>query len=153
MTGSSGTRERRRLSIRCKSIRHFDRLELTSPDVRFSPQLSASAGPRPDIFLFVIDSMRRDYLSVFNPAVTFRRTSLVCCGQLCLQNAFTPYGAPPSPSHRSGPEACSFIACMPDFQRSDALEKLVDAERTLVHESRYSHGAAHLTPPRPRAVG
>src|SRR5262249_33044677 len=42
---------------------------LIAPDVQFSPNLAPASGRRPHVFLFVLDSMRRDYLSPFNQAV------------------------------------------------------------------------------------
>lgn len=65
-----------------------------------APPADAAAGPfvplsrrPPNLFVFVIDSLRRDYLSPYNPAVTFTpaidawaRDSFV------FTNAFTPYG-------------------------------------------------------------
>jgi len=52
-----------------------------------------SAG-RPDIYVFVIDSLRRDYLSPYNPAVTFTPAIEAFAKEsLVFQRAFTQYGA------------------------------------------------------------
>ncbi|HKE32463.1 MAG TPA: sulfatase-like hydrolase/transferase, partial [Candidatus Angelobacter sp.] len=61
-------------------------------DIDFAGKLTATPGPKPNIFIFVIDSLRRDYLSPYNSAVNFTpgidafaRESAVA------QNAFTHY--------------------------------------------------------------
>jgi hypothetical protein len=60
--------------------------------------LAALNGPpgslRPHIFLFVVDSLRRDYLSPYNPAVTFTPgIGELARDSLVFTNAFTQYGA------------------------------------------------------------
>ena len=51
-------------------------------------------GPRPDIFIFVVDSLRRDYLGAYNPAVTFTPAlDRFAAESSVLRNAFTRYGA------------------------------------------------------------
>ncbi|HEY6249023.1 MAG TPA: sulfatase-like hydrolase/transferase [Candidatus Angelobacter sp.] len=61
-------------------------------EINLAGKLTATAGSKPNIFVFVIDSLRRDYLSPYNPSVTFTpgidafaRESTV------VQNAFTHY--------------------------------------------------------------
>ena len=52
------------------------------------------AAERPDIYLFVIDSLRRDYLSPYNPAVTFTPAiDAFANDSLVFASAFTQYGA------------------------------------------------------------
>jgi Sulfatase len=73
---------------------NIPRSVLTEPvDVNLVRDLRPSSGPKPNIFLFVIDSLRRDYVSPYNSAVNFTpaieefaRDSVV------LENAFTRYG-------------------------------------------------------------
>ena len=49
---------------------------------------------RPHIFVFVVDSLRRDYLSPYNPKVTFTPSIAALAGDsLVFRNAFTQYGA------------------------------------------------------------
>ena len=57
--------------------------------------LSGSPSPqRPHVFLFVVDSLRRDYLSPYNPAVTFTPSiQELAQDSLVFRNAFTQYGA------------------------------------------------------------
>jgi hypothetical protein len=63
-------------------------------DVQFSTALGSAPGEKPHIFIIVVDSLRRDYLSPFNPAVTFT-PSLQKFAQSSdvFTNAFTHYGA------------------------------------------------------------
>ncbi|HEY6348669.1 MAG TPA: sulfatase-like hydrolase/transferase [Candidatus Angelobacter sp.] len=61
-------------------------------EINLAGKLNATAGPKPNIFMVVIDSLRRDYLSPYNSSVSFTpgidafaRESTV------VQNAFTRY--------------------------------------------------------------
>lgn len=62
-------------------------------DINLVPHLTSTSGPTPNIFVFVIDSLRRDYVSPYNPAVTFT-PMLAALGKdsIVFQNAFTRYG-------------------------------------------------------------
>jgi hypothetical protein len=52
------------------------------------------AADRPDVYLFVIDSLRRDYLSPYNPAVSFTPAiDAFAKDSLVFDRAFTQYGA------------------------------------------------------------
>jgi hypothetical protein len=104
-------------------------LTLPAPDVEFSPGGPVPGGPHPHIFLFVVDSLRRDYLSPFNPAVTFSPSiASFAADSFPFQNAFTHYGgtALAVPSIWSGSLLLHRLY-MPDFQRMNALEKLLDS--------------------------
>jgi hypothetical protein len=47
----------------------------------------------PNVFVIVLDSLRRDYLSPYNPAVTFTPSiDRWASGSFIFRNAFTPYG-------------------------------------------------------------
>jgi arylsulfatase A-like enzyme len=64
-------------------------------EVTFATGLgSPSSAPRPHIFIIVIDSLRRDYVSPFNPAVTFTPSlEKFARSSDVFVNAFTHYGA------------------------------------------------------------
>ncbi len=47
------------------------RYPVVAPEVPLTADLKAAPGNKPNIFFFVIDALRRDYVSVYNPAVTF----------------------------------------------------------------------------------
>ena len=93
-----------------------------------------SGGPspvRPHIFLLVIDSLRRDYLAPYNPAVTFTPAiAALAEDSLVFRNAFTQYGA-------TGLSVPSIWVGAPilhkqyvsSFPRMNALEKLLAHEQ------------------------
>jgi len=63
------------------------------PDVRLVADLQPSPGRKPNIFLFVIDSLRRDYTSPYNSAVDYTpEIGRFAQDSVVLQNAFTRYG-------------------------------------------------------------
>jgi glucan phosphoethanolaminetransferase (alkaline phosphatase superfamily) len=62
-------------------------------DVTLAPAFQPNAAP-PHVFLFIIDSLRRDYLSPYNPAVTFTpATDAFARESVVFDRAFTRYGA------------------------------------------------------------
>ena len=62
--------------------------------IEWSDLSGAPAAERPDIFVFVIDSLRRDYVSPYNPAVTFTPAlAAFAKDSLVFARAFTQYGA------------------------------------------------------------
>ncbi|HVI06669.1 MAG TPA: sulfatase-like hydrolase/transferase, partial [Candidatus Binatia bacterium] len=62
-------------------------------DLRLVENLQPAPGPKPNIFIFVIDSLRRDYVSAYNPKVDFTpRLGEFARGSIVLENAFTRYG-------------------------------------------------------------
>ncbi|HUU32498.1 MAG TPA: sulfatase-like hydrolase/transferase, partial [Vicinamibacterales bacterium] len=69
-------------------------IDVKPVDVTLAPLEGAPAARRPHIFLFVIDSLRRDYLSAYNPAVTFTPAiGRFAAENVAFQKAFTRYGA------------------------------------------------------------
>lgn len=61
-------------------------------DINLVGKLVATPGPKPNIFIFVIDSLRRDYLSTYNPEVTFTSNIDAFARESAVaQNAFTRY--------------------------------------------------------------
>jgi Sulfatase len=65
----------------------------TSPvEIELAGKLVVTAGPKPNIFIFVIDSLRRDYLSPYNPSVTFTPEIAAFARESSVaRNAFTRY--------------------------------------------------------------
>jgi len=62
-------------------------------DVSFVETFEPRAQP-PHVFLFIVDSLRRDYLSPYNPAVTFTPATQAFAGEsVVFERAFTRYGA------------------------------------------------------------
>ena len=105
-------------------------VHIDSVDVRFVPAIAASPNPKPNVFIFVIDSLRRDYVSPYNPAVSFTpaigefaRDSVV------FTNAFTRYGGTglSQPSIWVG-GMLPHQQYMTPFYPLNALQKLVEGE-------------------------
>ena len=78
----------------CRIMREYTNVRdsRTSTEVRLVDHLSPAPGARPNIFVFVIDAMRPDYLGAYNPRVhytpnldAFARDSIV------LHNAYSQY--------------------------------------------------------------
>lgn len=70
--------------------------EVTVPvfDVRHAPLGGVPAATRPHVFLFVIDSLRRDYVSAYNAANTFTPALKAFAAEnIVFERAFTRYGA------------------------------------------------------------
>jgi hypothetical protein len=62
-------------------------------DTRLVANLTPSPGEKPNVFLFVIDSLRRDSTSPYNPAVDYTpEIGRFAKDSIVLQNAFTRYG-------------------------------------------------------------
>lgn len=62
-------------------------------DINIAGKLKKVPGPKPNIFIFVIDSLRPDYLSPYNPAVDFTPALAQFARESdVMQNAFTRYG-------------------------------------------------------------
>ena len=105
---------------------------------------------RPHIFLFVIDSLRRDYVSPYNPAVTFTpNIDAFARENFAFTNAFTPYGGTwlAMPSIWIGGSVARGLN-REGFQRMNALEQLIGAEgyRLVINDHTV---AEHLKPSTP----
>ena len=62
-------------------------------DIKLVDRLSPAPGPKPNIFVVVVDSLRRDYLSPYNAAVQFTpRIGEFAAESVVMRNAFTRYG-------------------------------------------------------------
>lgn len=63
-------------------------------DVRHAPLTGVPAPTRPHVFLFVIDSLRRDYVSAYNPAASFTPAlGAFAAENIVFEHALTRYGA------------------------------------------------------------
>ena len=63
-------------------------------EVSLAPLTGEPSAQRPHIFVFVVDSLRRDYLSPYNPKVTFTPAiAALADDSLVFRSAFTQYGA------------------------------------------------------------
>ncbi|HKT52037.1 MAG TPA: sulfatase-like hydrolase/transferase, partial [Candidatus Angelobacter sp.] len=73
--------------------RHADISEhVNAPEVKLTDNLAPAKTFRPNIFIFVIDALRRDYVSAYNPAVTFTPSfQAFAQDSIVFQDAYTPF--------------------------------------------------------------
>ena len=117
-------------------------------EVSLAGDLAPSAGPLPHIFIITIDSLRRDYLSVYNPAVTFTPSIAAFARESTVfRNASTRYGGTglSEPAIWAGALLPHKQYVQP-FAPMNSLEKLLRAERYQMLLSRDSILAAILSP-------
>lgn len=99
-------------------------------ELRLSDATVPSQGPRPNVFIFVVDSLRQDYLSPYNDAVNFTPSAASFAREgLVARNAYTRYGG------TILAEASIWTGAMlphgefpQPFYRLNSLQKLIDAE-------------------------
>ncbi|MGC2695412.1 MAG: sulfatase-like hydrolase/transferase [Candidatus Angelobacter sp.] len=99
-------------------------------DVNLVQNLQSNPGRKPNIFVIVVDSLRRDYLSAYNPEVTFTPSiGAFAADSVTFRNAFTRYGGTTlsEPSIWSGLLQLHKHYVQP-FHRVNNLEKLVQAD-------------------------
>jgi hypothetical protein len=62
-------------------------------DIKLVDPLTSAPDPKPNIFVVVVDSLRRDYVSPYNPAVQFTpHIGEFAAESVVMRNAFTRYG-------------------------------------------------------------
>jgi len=106
--------------------------------VELAAGLSQAPGPLPNIFIFTIDSLRRDYLSPYNPAVGFTPAIAAFARESTVfENAFTRYGGTglSEPAIWSGSLLLHKQYVTP-FAPMNALEKLIHADQYQAYVSR-----------------
>jgi membrane-anchored protein YejM (alkaline phosphatase superfamily) len=107
-------------------------LQVEPVTIDFARPLTTPARP-PHMFLFVVDSLRADYLSPYNAAVRFTpRIAEFAADNLTLHNAFTRYGGTglSMPAIWAGSVLAHKQYVLP-FASMNTLEKLVDANGYL----------------------
>jgi hypothetical protein len=118
-----------------------------APDVDFVERLGPSRVRPPHIFLFIIDSLRRDYVSPYNPAVTFTpEIARLAADSYVFDRAFTRYAgtALAVPSIWAGGMTIHTLE-QHDFERRNTLLKLLDANR-YVRMMDFDHLVEELVP-------
>ena len=98
--------------------------------VDFTDGLAPASTPVPDIFVIVVDSLRRDYLSPYNPAVTFTPAiERLAADSDVFTRAFTRYGATglSEPAIWAGGMLIHKQYVTP-FAPMNTLDRLLDAE-------------------------
>jgi hypothetical protein len=116
----------------CRILREYTNIRDTQAhaDIELAGDLTPSQGPHPNIFVFVIDSMRPDYLGVYNPRVdytpnldAFARDSIV------FHRAYSQYAGTSlsEPAIWSG--AMLLHAHYPQpFERMNSLDRMLHAD-------------------------
>lgn len=100
-------------------------------DINLAGKLNPTPGPKPNIIIFVIDSLRRDYVSAYNPAVNFTpNIEAFARESIVAQNAFTHYTGTglSEPSIWTGSMMLHKQYITP-FYPMNSLQKLVDFEQ------------------------
>ena len=106
-------------------------VHLDPVDIKLVPKLTASTRRKPNIFIFVVDSLRRDYVSAYNPAVSFTPAmGSFAKDSLVMQNAFTRYGGTglSEPSIWVGGMTLHKQYITPFFPMN-SLQKMLDADK------------------------
>jgi arylsulfatase A-like enzyme len=99
-------------------------------NVNLVEKLQPTAGPKPNIFVFVVDSLRQDYVSPYNHAVSFTPAMETFASEsVVFRNAFTRYSGTTlsEPSIWSGMLLLHKHYVQP-FHRVNNLEKLTQAD-------------------------
>jgi hypothetical protein len=127
-------------------------VSITIPSVEYAASPAPADARRPDVFVLVVDSLRRDYLSTFNPAVTFTPNfDRFAAEGFAFRNAFTRHGGTElaMPSIWAGAAVVRKVVA-PDFTHMNALEQLVNADhyRMAINE----HTAADYLAPATRVT-
>ena len=126
-------------------------IETKPVDVNLVDQLHESNSAKPNIVIIVIDSLRRDYLSPYNNAVTFTPAiDRFAHESVIFQNAFARYGGTglSEPSIWAGGLLLHKQYVMP-FAPMNTLEKLLQADHYQAFISRDSILSAILSPSLP----
>ena len=123
-------------------------VQLKPVDIKLVENFQVTPGTRPHIFMFVIDSLRRDYLSPYNPAVQFTPSiQQFAAESVVFENAFTRYGGTglSEPSIWVGGMLVHQQYVTP-FAPMNSLQKLLQAESYTCFVSRDSILETILSP-------
>lgn len=99
-------------------------------EINLVRELVPTVAEKPHVFIFVIDSLRKDYLGAYNPRVTFTpNLDAFARENITMKNAFTRYGATglSQPSIWAGAMLLHKQYVMP-FYPMNALQRLIDVE-------------------------
>jgi hypothetical protein len=100
------------------------------PNIDLVQNLEPTAGKKPNIFIIVVDSLRQDYLSPYNPAVSFTPAiGAFAKDSVVFRNAFTRYGGTTlaEPSIWSGMMQLHKHYVQP-YYKVNGLEKLIETD-------------------------
>lgn len=78
----------------CRTLRQYTNVENAQAKMplRIVDELEPTSGPRPNIFIFVVDSLRPDYLGAYNPKVDFTpNLDALATDSVVMRKTYTPY--------------------------------------------------------------
>jgi hypothetical protein len=116
----------------CRILREYTEVRdaKATRNLELVASLTPASGERPNIFLFVIDSVRRDYVGAYNPKVTFTpNLDAFARDGVAVRNVFTPYAGTSlsEPAIWAGALLLHAHFLKP-FTRVNSLEKLVTTD-------------------------
>ena len=127
------------------------RIPVPAPQVSLTTEvLRAGSSDKPHIFMFVIDALRRDYLSAYNSAVDFTPAIQAFANEsVVFQNAYTPYGgtALAEPAIWSGFQQLHKIYPQP-LSNENSLQRMLNIDNYHSYVS-YDTVLADLVPQTP----
>jgi hypothetical protein len=116
----------------CRILREYTEIRGAQArfDLKLVDPLVAARGERPNIFLFVIDSMRPDYLGAYNSKATFTpNLDELAHDSVVVRNAWTPYAGTSLSEPAIWAGALLLHAhFMQPFERVNSLEKLAKTD-------------------------
>lgn len=116
----------------CRIMRQYANIRkpMIKDDVDLVSKFAPTTGPRPNIFIFVIDSVRSDYLGAYNPKVDFTpNLDKFAKDSIPIQNTYTQYAGTSlsEPAIWAGTMILHSHYQQP-FHKIDGLEKLVEGD-------------------------
>lgn len=122
----------------CRTLRQYTNIHDAQAlvDLNLVDDLKSTSQKKPNIFVFVIDSVRRDYLGAYNPRVDFTSNlDAFARDSIVVQNAYSEYAGTSlsEPAIWAGALLLHAHYLQP-FARVNSLEKLAQADgyRTIV---------------------
>jgi hypothetical protein len=116
----------------CRILREYTEIRGAQArfDLKLVDPLVATHGERPNIFLFVIDSVRPDYLGAYNPKATFTpNLDALARDSVVVRNVWTPYAGTSLSEPAIWAGALLLHAhFMQPFERVNSLEKLAKTD-------------------------
>jgi hypothetical protein len=123
-----GNQESKPCDTACRTLRQYSNIRdgRIKDDLNLVDNLTPASGPKPNIFIIVIDSVRPDYLGAYNPRVDFTpNIDALARDSIVMRRAYTDYAGTSlsEPSIWSGALLLHAHYAQP-FKKVDSLEKL-----------------------------
>jgi len=123
-----GNQESEPCEAACKTLRQYSNIRKATiqNDLKLVNNLLPTSGPKPNIFIIVVDSLRPDYLGAYNPRVDFTpNLNSFARDSVVMRRAYTDYAGTSlsEPSIWSGSLLLHSHYAQP-FEKVNSLEKL-----------------------------